>query len=152
VPASGFYFLGPRVGDHNMWHGGGTPEAHVALARYNAERVAYLRQRLGAFREGAGTAADSTLILMYNEAGGQHHNGYNDIWLLLLGTAGGYFPRRPLPDVPALQHCVSDAFVSVANAMGLASVQRFGQQQPAATRSPLMPVLPLNKGPLPGLV
>jgi hypothetical protein len=169
VPGSGSLpFLGhPDIGVHGgMWHGGG-PELHKAYYRYASENLVYLWNRLTAVREGDGTFADGTLIVLLNKSGGNHHNGSYDYWALLLGSARGHLrsgrylalptspmqagdprapagvaggdgSRGPAAGKPVPVHAVSDLYVSLAEAMGVAT-KTFGD--PAHCR-----------GPLPGLV
>jgi len=135
---SGHYaFLGEdgKIGAHSQWHGDPNKAKHHKLYGFHAGTVAAMRDRLSMVREGNGTLADSTLFMMMNQGGSQHHDGWNTHWMMLLGSLGGRL--RTGRHVDGAQRCVSDAFVSVANALGV-NVATVGD--PGAC-----------KGPLPGL-
>lgn len=134
-----YTFLGEdgRVGQHLMWHDQGTPAKHLKYTSYHAGNLAAIRRRLAAVPDGGGTLADSTLLLVADEAGGKHHLGYNDQWVMLIGRAGGNLRMGRYVSYPKGERCVSDALVTAMNVLGIPG-QTFGSPDAC-------------KGPLPGL-
>jgi hypothetical protein len=121
-----------------MWHDQGTAQKYLKYTTYHMANLALIRQRLGAVAEGNGTIASNTLLMLHDESGGKHHLGYNDIRLLFMGSAGGKLKTGGRAVVfPKNERCVSDAYVSVLNALDVPA-QTFGAPERC-------------KGPLPGL-
>jgi hypothetical protein len=143
MSAASLAFLGdPTIGVHTLWHGGAAT-SHRAYYKYVSENLAYFWNKLAAFSDGAGTLADSSLVVWLNASGGIHHNGSYDYWSMLIGSGGPFRggrylempsspmaatdPRSPLndpmrgprPGRPAPNLCTSDLFVSVARALGM---------------------------------
>jgi hypothetical protein len=139
--SSSYPFLGASggakpVGHHGFWHGDGNPgpDGYRKYYQYHAKNFVSIRDRLSAVSEGNGTMADSTLLMMTERSGMRHHNGSNQLFIILLGNpAGTWRTGRLLPFQQ--KHSVADAYVSILNAMGV-SVDTFGSD---------------CKGPLPGL-
>lgn len=137
---SGVYpFLGEDglVGHHDMWHATGTPEKHRKYYAFQAERVDRMRTRLAQFTTGGGSVAANTLFVLFNSAGTQHHNGTDTLFVILVGTLGGAIKSGgKLIKLEPRTRCLADAFVSIANAVGV-PITRFGG--------------PACQGPLPGI-
>jgi hypothetical protein len=129
--------LGDTKGHHQQCHDR-NDNMIAAIDTFIASQVAYMRQRLQAVPEGNGTMADNTLIMWLNTGGGWHHHGWENHAVVLLGSAGGYFRTGRFLLHPVGKHCISDLFVSVANAMGV-PITTFGDPM-------------YCKGPLPNLV
>ena len=81
---------------------------------------------------------DNSLVMFLNTCGGTHHRGYNTHPLIFFGSAGGKLKTGRYLTYPEGKHCMSDAYVSVANMMGV-PITTFG----AAAHC---------KGALPGLI
>ncbi|MCS6913495.1 MAG: DUF1552 domain-containing protein [Myxococcales bacterium] len=129
-------FLGDTRGHHMLCHED-NKEMLAKIDTFIASQLAYIWGRLRAVPEAGGTMADSTLVLWMNSGGGQHHNGWDNHAAVILGRLGGALRAGRYLTYPAGAHCVSDLFVSLANALGV-SIRSFGD--------------PVHcKGPLPGL-
>ncbi len=104
--------------------------------------------------EGGGRMLDNSLVMYLNTGGGRHHHGQNEHPVVLAGGAGGAlrtgrYLTYPGPTISAGaggypvatrgpdQHCLSDVYVSVANALGV-PITTFGDPKHC-------------RGPLPGL-
>ncbi|MEM9187936.1 MAG: DUF1552 domain-containing protein [Myxococcota bacterium] len=156
-------FLGSGIGSHKMWHGDGTVETHSAFYGHQAGQLASIWQALKDTPEGDGTMADNTVLMWANAAGGKHHSGSYDSWVMALhgGTPGdralelpeseveaGPDPRRALvnsgikraPSVGrnAPVHAINDAFITVAQMLGV-GIETFGDER-------------LSQGVLPGVL
>lgn len=140
-------------GAHQMWHGQGTDAHHRAYYNHSAETMAHMRKRLEALPDGAGSLADSTLIVFINSSGGNHHGGQFDYVVMTIGSLGGKLktgaliqlpntpvvsndPRitmvtpadagsKPKPGKDAPARSIADFYVSVAHAVG-AELNTFG--------------------------
>jgi hypothetical protein len=124
------------VDHHRICHGSGTDAAIAKVDQHFCSLVAHLWQRLKSVPEGNGTMADNTLLVWINSGGGLHHGGHNNHAVVLLGGGGSFRTGRYL-SYPAMRHCISDVYVSIAHAMGV-DIKTFGD--------------PMHcKGPLPGL-
>jgi Protein of unknown function (DUF1552) len=99
------------------------------------EMVARLANQLVKAPEGNGTMLDNSLIMMVNTGGGVHHRGFDKHPLVLLGGRAGSAGRYL--QYPEGKHCMSEAYVSIANMMG-APTEKFGDPM-------------FCPGPLPGL-
>lgn len=138
------YGLGgiPFTGSHHSYCHAGNREAISALFAYMFGKVAGLWQRLSQVPEAGGTMADNTLFLVVNDGGGSHHNGYDDIPMVLVGNAGGAFRTGRLISLPVTgkpgntrgTRSTSDLFVSVLNALAIRQ-STFGD--PSACKGPL---------------
>jgi hypothetical protein len=131
------------------WGGLGLPyDAHEALAHggiknmpdfdytaaqhkiigFHAAEIAYLMDQLALVPEENGTMADGTLVIWVNSGGGKHHDGGATIPFVTVGDLGGAWPLAGRYKFVSGSRCISDAFVSVANALGLPA-QSFGDPQ-----------------------
>jgi hypothetical protein len=94
--------------------------------------------QLAATPEGNGSMLDNSLVMFLNTCGGTHHRGYNTHPMIFWGSASGQLKTGRYLTYPDGKHCMSDAYVSVANMMG-APMDKFGAPQHC-------------KGALPGLI
>ena len=131
-----YEFLGDTRGHHQSCHDD-NKETLTKIDAFVASQVGALYGRLRAVPEGAGTVADSSLLLWVNTGGGTHHNGWNTHGAVLLGRAGGTLRTGRYLTYGPQEHSLGDLCVSVANAVG-APIQSFGDPTHC-------------KGPLPGL-
>jgi hypothetical protein len=94
-------------------------QAGLALrARWHAEQLAYLMDRLAAIPEGDGSVLDNTLIVWGNEVSRGNSHTHQTMPFLLAGGAGGYFRMgRYIELSTATSHC--NLLVSILNAMGV---------------------------------
>ncbi|MEM9457820.1 MAG: DUF1552 domain-containing protein [Myxococcota bacterium] len=148
----GVGFLGDGVGSHNdTWHGG-TPERFRLYHEYHGGNLARIWEMLQQFETGAGSVADSSLVMWTSRNGSGHHRHYHRLQAMLLGNAGGAFTSGRFISLPQLDRsdvedknygalaggfATSDLYVSVANALG-APIDSFGDPM-------------ICKGPLPAL-
>lgn len=148
------------TGRHSMWHGDGTQERYAAWFGFHAEKIANMWDQLKAIPEGDGTAADNTLIVCLNRAGGRHHNGAWDGWALLIGNPGGALPTGQVIELPnarmetddlrlravsgetdraprigsdAPVHSMNDFYIAIADAVGV-SLDTFGDPRSMNSR------------------
>ncbi|GEM_PF-6785062 len=112
-------------------------EEHVApvrrLYRWRSSLVADFLDRLDELGVG-----DKTLTMMINQGGGQHHNGWKNVPLLLIGNPTGNLVTGAYRRYPKEERAVSDGFVTAAQALGI-NMETFGDPE-------------LCRGVLPGLI
>ncbi|MEM9196155.1 MAG: DUF1552 domain-containing protein [Myxococcota bacterium] len=138
---SSFDGSGYRGSHHSLCHDQDSPGAMdniLRITRYQMTFIRYLWAKLSAIPEGSGTVADNTLLMWLNVGGGSHHNGTDEIPILLLGDAGGTLRSGRYVSFPKMERSIGDVFTTVAQAVG-APLERFG-------------VAEHNRGPLPGLL
>ena len=104
------------------------------IQQFHFGLVRRLADRLAGISEGNGTMLDNTLIMVVNSGGGIHHGGWDKHIVVLLGGLGRIKTGQYL-SCPG--RCVSDVYVSVANAFGI-NTTTFGTPEHC-------------KGPMPGL-
>lgn len=124
-------------GIHGLAHNEANVNARAKLVRIHtwyAGELAYFMSRLNAIPDGAGTLADSTLVIWCNELGNGTHSLKKTPWVLL-GSARGALKAGRVLSFPGQPH--TKLLVSVAQAMGL-DLTSFGDAA-------------LGTGPLPGL-
>lgn len=125
------------TGIHSFAHAENNPATRPLLAQHHrwfALRVAELVDKLKAIPEGAGTMADNTLVVWWNEMGTGSHSLRNTPWVLV-GNAQKYFKTGRVVSFPGKPH--NPLLVSLCQAMGL-DITTFGAPE-------------LNSGPLVGL-
>jgi Protein of unknown function (DUF1552) len=108
------------------------------IATWWFERIGQMLSLLAATPEGNGTMLDNSLVLFLNTCGGSHHRGYNTHPLIMWGSAGGKLRTGRYLSYAESKHCMSDAYVSVANLLDV-PLTTFGSAQHC-------------KGALPGLI
>jgi hypothetical protein len=135
-PHNRYGWLGDTKGHHNLHHDGDL-DIVEKIDTFVLGEVAHMFQRLTEIPEGNGTMADNSLVVYINTCGGKHHGGQDKHAVVMLGSAGGALRTGRYLSYPEKQHCISDVFVSIANAMGL-EISTFGDPEHC-------------KGPLPGL-
>jgi hypothetical protein len=97
--------------------------------------IARLLDQLARAPDGDGSMLDSSLVMFVNTGGGVHHRGFDKHPLILIGGRAGSGGRYL--DYPEGKHCMSEAYVSIANLMGVPT-ETFGDPK-------------FCPGPLPGL-
>ena len=108
-----------------------------SIGRWYVEQLKSLIDRLKQIPEGNGTAFDNSTILVYNEHGSPRAgHPRNNMPFLLAGSCGGHFRTGRFLKYNKAAH--NDLFVSLAQAMGLSDITKFG--------NPL-----ISTGPLPNL-
>ncbi len=135
-PHDRYGWLGDTIGHHEQHHQSNAGMI-AKIETYILEQVAAMWDRLRSVPSADGSLADSSLLMYVNTCGGIHHNGQDTHAVVLLGSAGGYFRTGRYLSYPHKQHCISDVFVSVANAMDV-GITVFGTPEHC-------------QGPLPGL-
>jgi len=133
--------------DHNAgWGGLGHPgDAHEGLMHletyskaeadqavfditvFQADIVARIWSVLEAMPCGNGTAADRTVLLWVNSAGGKHHDGRNHHPAVLVGDAGGRLATGKYVEFET-QPNLNQLYLSVAQAAGV-PVDTFGEPE-----------------------
>lgn len=132
-PHTPYQWLGDSVGHHECHH----QFFWDVIERIDAfvlSQVARMFEHLRSFPEGNGTMADRSLTMYVNTCGGSHHYGQDNHAVVLVGNIDGYFRTGRYLSYPWKQHCISDVFVSVANALGL-PIDSFGD--PSVCQGPL---------------
>ena len=113
-------------------------EEHVAKIRrvyhWRSQLVADFMERLGQLDLGGHTTADRTLLLWVNAGGGRHHNGADQMPLMLLGNPDGVLRSGRYERFEEGTRCIGDAYTTAAHAMGL-PIEGFGD--PAHAKGPL---------------
>jgi hypothetical protein len=134
-----FPWIGSMGSGHTLSHAGpSNAEARVELvlrAKWHAEQLAYLLDRLAEIPEGDGTVLDNTLVVWGNEVSQGNTHAHTDMPILVAGSAGGALRTGRYLEYPGASH--SDLLVSVLNAMGVETTT-FGRPEYCT-------------GPLPGL-
>jgi hypothetical protein len=97
--------------------------------------LARLLDQLAKAPEGDGSMLDNSLVMFVNTGGGVHHRGFDKHPLILIGGRAGSGGRYL--DYPQGKHCMSEAYVSIANLLGVPT-EKFGDPM-------------FCPGPLPGL-
>ncbi|MEE9382446.1 MAG: DUF1552 domain-containing protein [Nannocystaceae bacterium] len=62
---------------------------------------------------------DKTLTMYFNQGGGQHHRGFENIPLILIGNPTGNLATGRYERFTKKERCISDAFVTAAQALGI---------------------------------
>jgi hypothetical protein len=132
-----FPWIGEDMGYHALAHAPATDaimDRLSGIGRWFAEQLRYLIERLQQIPEGNGTVFDNTAILWYNEHGSPRagHPRVNMPYLLA-GRCGGYFRTGRYLRFNKAPH--NDLYASLAQAMGLTDVVKFGN--PAVATGPL---------------
>ena len=133
-----YRWLGDPRNHHDDHHANDTATLQK-IATYWFDRMARMAGLLAKSPEGNGTMLDNSLLVFINTCGGTHHRGHDNHPIVMLagknvGLKGGRFLRYPQG-----QHCISDAYVSIANLFLPTPIASFGNPS-------------VCKGPLPGLV
>lgn len=160
-------FPGIAGGHHSLCHDEKNSADKIAqIDKFHCALVARMAKTLEQAPGGSGgSLLDDSAVVWMSEGGGGHHGGSYDHPLIVVGRAGGALntgryiklpitavangdPRasgtpgdsNKIPKVGAMrpQHCVSDAFVALANAVG-ATTEKFGD--PQHCRGPLQELL-----------
>lgn len=91
-------------------------EGYTKVTDFKAAELAHLWTRLKSVPEGDGTMADHTVVLWINSGGGKHHDGTDDMGVVMLSGSKLTLPRGRYVTLPA-KRAISDLFVSVAQAL-----------------------------------
>lgn len=121
-----YKFLGDPEASHQDHHAGRTAILEAIMA-YHVSTVAALWAKLKAVPEGNGTMADNTLVLLMNDAGGQHHNGSGSHAVIALGRLGGTLRTGRYVKYPKGRYTLGDVYIALANALGVPTTS-FGVQ------------------------
>jgi hypothetical protein len=140
APHIGFFWLpGVAYNHHEASHRNHDPTLS-AMEKYSMYLMSRMADHLSNVKEGTGTMMDNTVIVYLNVCGGRDHGGQAHLHIIMLGDAGGYFKtgrmmtkmtaerNRPGENVYAFdgkKHCISDFYVSLANAFGM-PIEKFG--------------------------
>jgi hypothetical protein len=138
APHVKYSWLGQTRNHHDDHHASNYPILEK-IVQWNLGNMARTAELFSKVPEGNGTMLDNTLMMFVNCCGGVHHRGHEKHPLVFLaGKNVGMKGGRYLTYAEG-SHCVSDAYVSVANLFLPTPIQTFGNPGPC-------------KGPLPGLV
>ncbi len=89
------------------------------IYNWRSSLVASFVERLGSIDLGGYTTADRTLIMWTNAGGWRHHQGAGNTPLMLIGNPDGVLNTGRYERFGDGERCISDAFTTVARAMGL---------------------------------
>lgn len=112
---------GDAVQDHMLAHDNDDRKRRnqCRIFRWYYEQLAYFVDRLKSIPEGDGTLFDNTVVVVCSEFGGYNHN-FNDVPLVLVGSAGGALKTGQYFDVHnGGFRRYGDALLAVAKAVGL---------------------------------
>jgi hypothetical protein len=138
APHAKYTWLGQTRNHHDDHHAYNYPMLEKIVA-WNLGNVAHTAELLSKVPEGNGTMLDNTLLMYVNCCGGIHHRGQDKHPLIFVaGKNVGMKGGRYLTFAEG-SHCVSDAYVSVANLFLPTPIDTFGNPG-------------VCKGALPGLV
>jgi hypothetical protein len=87
-----YSFIGQNTAHHEASHHQGDANRHAqltAIGRWEVEQLAYLVQRLKDVQEGAGTALDSTMVVMGSEIEDGNSHNHANLPVVVAGHAGG---------------------------------------------------------------
>jgi hypothetical protein len=129
-------------GHHMLTHSGDSNEKErenlTRIYTWYAERFAHLLDRLASVREGNGTLLDNTLVVWGSELGKGNSHAFDRVPFVTAGACGGAVRTGRFLDLPErTPH--NRLLVSMAHALGVTDLARFGSTDPGA-------------GPLPGLL
>jgi hypothetical protein len=129
-------WLGDPRNHHDDHHAGDTPIL-LKIATWWMTQIGRMVSGLASTPEANSTMLDNSLVLFINTCGGAHHRGQETHPAVMFGSAGGKLRTGRYLAYPQGQHCLSDLYVSVANALD-APIASFGEPS-------------VCTGPLPGL-
>lgn len=98
---------------------------YVAQRTWFVEQFAYLLDQLAARPDGDGTMLDSSIVLLASEVSDGNTHSHDDMPFVVAGRAGGALRSGRLLSYSGRSH--SDLLVTLARAMGDASLSRFGE-------------------------
>ena len=138
APHARYTWLGQTRNHHDDHHAYNYPILEK-IAQWHISKLARTAELLAKVPEGNGTMLDNTLLMYVNCCGGVHHRGQDKHPLVFVagknvGMKGGRYLTYPEGS-----HCISDAYVSIANLFLPTPIDTFGNPG-------------VCKGPLPGLV
>jgi len=116
-----------HTGSHHKYCHEGNEAALLEIDQYLYGKIADFWTKLKAVPEGSGSMADNTIALVVNDGGGSHHDGWNDIPVITLGSLGKLRTGRRLTlsgteasyETYVGDRVMSDLYVSIANAFGV---------------------------------
>lgn len=107
----------------------------VEIDRWQATHLARIVAALKALPEGQGSVWDRTMIVWINSGGGKHHFGERDHPLVVIGNPGSRLRSGRYVSFPRGTRCLSDAYVTVARALGV-GIDTFGDETVCAGALP----------------
>ncbi|MEZ5299531.1 MAG: DUF1552 domain-containing protein [Verrucomicrobiales bacterium] len=97
-------------------------EMRGLIRGYQMGLIAGLAEKLKAVPEGGGTMLDNTIILFLSDAGAQHHTGYENMPLLVLGNMAGALKQGRYLHYPAYNQpghrVLANLLMSILHAAG----------------------------------
>ncbi|MDE0858943.1 MAG: DUF1552 domain-containing protein [Akkermansiaceae bacterium] len=101
------------------------------IRTYQMELISGLATKLKAVPEGNGTMLDNTIIVFLSDAGSQHHTGYENMPLLVLGNMSGAFKTGRYLHYPTYNQpghrTLANLHMSLLHAAGMPS-DRYGDR------------------------
>lgn len=134
-------------GSHHKYCHDQNMAALLEIDGYIYQKIAAFWSKLKSVPEGNGSMADSTVILIVNDGGGRHHDGWNDIPFITLGSLGGKLKTGRMITVEGVEapyeaydglRVSSDYYVALANAFGIETTT-FGE--PSVCKGALREIL-----------
>jgi hypothetical protein len=123
-PHIAYGWLGDTRGHHNTHHAGD----YVTIQKIDTFIVSCVAQVAAAMSkvpETGGTMLDNSLVAYINTCGGRHHGGQDTHAVVTVGRAGGAMKGGRYLQYPLKKHCISDLYVSWANAFDV-PINTFG--------------------------
>jgi hypothetical protein len=129
-----YSWLGDPKNHHDDQHANDTGTLQK-IVTYWMSRMARMADLLAKTPEGNGTMLDNSLLMFVNTCGGSHHRGHDNHPIIMLaganvGMRGGRYLRYAQG-----QHCISDAYVSIANLFLDTPITTFGA--PGVCKGPI---------------
>jgi hypothetical protein len=134
APHVRYTWVGQTANHHNDHHAYNYPILQK-IDTWWFEQIGTMVDKLAAAPEGNGTMLDNTVVMFVDSCGGIHHRGQDTHPIILLagkntGLKGGRYLQFPMG-----QHCISDAYVSIANLFLDTPITTFGD--PSVCKGPL---------------
>ncbi len=135
-----------NTGSHHKYCHDGNDAALIEIDQYVYGKIANFWAKLKSVPEGNGSMADNTIALVINDGGGRHHDGWNDIPVITLGSLGKLKTGRMITlagteasyETYLGTRVISDLYVGIANAFGI-ETSTFGD--PAVCKGALSELL-----------
>jgi hypothetical protein len=114
-PHIAYGWLGDTRGHHNTHHAGDYPTIQK-IDTFIISCVAQVAAAMSKIAEPGGSMLDNSLVAYINTCGGRHHGGQDTHAVVTVGRAGGAMKGGRYLQYPLKKHCISDLYVSWANA------------------------------------
>jgi hypothetical protein len=134
APHVRYQWVGETANHHNDHHAYNYPVLQNIVTWW-FQQIGTMVDKLASAPEGNGTMLDNSVVMFIDSCGGIHHRGHDLHPIILIagkntGLKGGRYLQFPMG-----QHCISDAYVSIANLFLDPPITTFGN--PTVCKGPL---------------